>query len=271
MTGKECFVISPIGESESPTRKRADQVFTHIIKPSVEKFGYIPTRADHISEPGMITSQIIQRIVDDPLVVADLTERNPNVFYELAIRHANRKPLIQLIEKDEIIPFDVAGSRIIQLDYRNLDSVAEAKSSIEAQIEILENNPRDLETPISVSLDLQTLRESDNPAQRSLADILAEMAEIRSNVSNIERKIDHVRNVVSPAGEARIIRPEYAEIGSTIIAGIIDDLSNIEKELLYISDEIGEDQDHGLRIAKTRDRLKSSLNKILDLRALILR
>ena len=40
----------------------------------------------------MITSQVLQHVTEDALVVADLTGRNPNVFYELALRHAIRKP-----------------------------------------------------------------------------------------------------------------------------------------------------------------------------------
>ena len=82
MSEKSCFVIAPIGEPESETRKRSDQILKHVISPAAIECGYSTTRADQISEPGMITSQVIQHVVDDPLVVADLTERNPNVFYE---------------------------------------------------------------------------------------------------------------------------------------------------------------------------------------------
>ena len=47
----------------------------------------------------MTTNQVIQHIVDDPPVVADLSDRNPDVLYELAIRHPIRKPLVQIIKK----------------------------------------------------------------------------------------------------------------------------------------------------------------------------
>ena len=190
MAEKDCFVIAPIGEAESETRKRSDQILKHVITPALRDCGYKPTRADHISEPGMITSQVIQKIVDDPLVIADLTERNPNVFYELAIRHAIRKPLVQLIKKGEQIPFDVAGTRTIHVDHHDLDSVEQAKSEIRAQITALESNPANLETPISVSLDLQLLRQSDNPEQRSLADVLSVVTELRSTVIGMEKRLD---------------------------------------------------------------------------------
>lgn len=198
MSEKSCFVIAPIGESESETRKRSDQILKHVISPAAIECGYSTTRADQISEPGMITSQVIQHVVDDPLVVADLTERNPNVFYELAIRHAIRKPLVQLIKKGEQIPFDVAGTRTVHVDHRDLDSVEEAKTEIVAQIRSLEADAATLETPISVSLDLQLLRQSDNPEQRSLADVLSVMSELRSTLGGLEKRLENPDTLVPP-------------------------------------------------------------------------
>src|SRR6266567_4437246 len=160
---KTCFAIAPIGDPDSETRKRSDQVLRHVIRPAATACDYTAVRADEIDKPGMITSQVIQHIVTDPLVIADLTERNPNVFYELAVRHALRKPLVQLIRKGDAIPFDVAGARTIHVDHHDLDSVETAKNEIIDQIKALEKDPSDLETPISVSLDLQLLRQSERP------------------------------------------------------------------------------------------------------------
>ncbi|MDE0002928.1 MAG: hypothetical protein OXQ29_09555 [Rhodospirillaceae bacterium] len=180
-----CFVIAPIGDPESDIRKRSDQVLRHIIGPAAEECGYSTVRADTISSAGIITNQILQHIVDDPLVIADLTGRNPNVFYELAVRHATRKPLVQLIQEGETIPFDVSTVRTISVDHRDLDAAATAKARITDQIRSFQDGRADLESPLSVSLDLQRLRQSDNPEQRSLAELLSEM-------SNLSNKIDNV-------------------------------------------------------------------------------
>src|SRR5437899_11104024 len=123
-----CFVISPIGEAGSETRHRADQVFKHIIQPVARDCGYNAVRADHISKPGIITSQIIEHLAQDPLVIADLSGHNPNVFYELAVRHVARKPVIQITQVGEPIPSDVAPTRTIQLDHRDLESAALCKA-----------------------------------------------------------------------------------------------------------------------------------------------
>jgi hypothetical protein len=182
---KTCFVIAPIGEIGSEIRKRSDLVLKYVISPAAEQCGYAALRADQISEPGLITSQVIQHIIDDPLVIADLTERNPNVFYELAIRHALKKPLVQIIKSGEQVPFDVAGTRTIPVDHRDLESVEIAKQEIVKQIESLEKKPQDIETPISVAVELQFLRQSENPEERSLAGLVSSLSEIKAELSNL--------------------------------------------------------------------------------------
>lgn len=96
--------------------------------------------------------------MEDDLVVADLTEHNPNVFYELAIRHARRKPVIHIISEGEKIPFDVANSRTIYFNHRDLDSVVDSKQKMKEQIKYLENNPDDIETPVSVAIDIESMK-----------------------------------------------------------------------------------------------------------------
>ena len=111
-----CFVVSEIGKDGSEERKRADDVLEFVVCRVLEP-DYEVVRADKISRPGQITDQIIQHLLEDPLVIADLTGHNPNVFYELAVRHAARKPFIQLIQTGQNIPFDVANTRTILIDY----------------------------------------------------------------------------------------------------------------------------------------------------------
>lgn len=147
-------------------------------------------RADEIEKPGLITSQVIQHVISSPLVIADLTETNPNVFYELAVRHAIRLPLVQIIEKGERIPFDVSGLRTIYFDRQDLDSVAQAKSEIINQIKELESHPDGIETPISVSIDLQNLKQSENPSERELGDLLSNFSELRSAVESLRDRIE---------------------------------------------------------------------------------
>lgn len=185
---RTCFVIAPIGPDGSDIRVRSDQVLKHIIVPAAQECRYESIRADQISEPGLITSQVIQHIVEDPLVIADLTGRNPNVFYELALRHALKKPVVQIIHATESIPFDVAASRTIHVDHHDLDSAARAKEEIVKQIRSVERNPTEVDTPISVAIELQLLRQSDNPLEKSNAEIITMLQDLRTTVVELREE-----------------------------------------------------------------------------------
>src|SRR5438105_14614412 len=114
---KTCFVIGPIGEAGSPTRTAADDFMQYIVNPcpALAEFEYDPPlRADKLGEPGRITSQIIRLLNDADLVVADLTGSNPNVYYELSLRHARAKPAIQLAHRGTLPSFDIYDSRTIE-------------------------------------------------------------------------------------------------------------------------------------------------------------
>lgn len=201
-----CFVIAPIGEPDSSVRDRSDKILNYIIAPLVQELGYEPLRADNISQPGLITSQVIQHVIDDPLVIADLTGLNPNVFYELAIRHVIRKPVIQIIQAGEPIPFDVANIRTIPVDHTNLESVDEAKREITEQIETLEKGGEEIDNPISVALDLQILRRSENPQEKLLADVLSGISDIRLAISSLwslYSTLSHAVLGTQPTPEAR--------------------------------------------------------------------
>ena len=105
---KKCFIISPIGEEGSDVRKNADDVLHYVIEPVCASKGYEAIRADKISDTGMITQSIIEHILQDDIAIIDITGRNANVFYDLAIRHSYGLPAIQITRDDtSTIPFDV--------------------------------------------------------------------------------------------------------------------------------------------------------------------
>lgn len=221
---KTCFFITPIGESGSETRRRSDLILKFVVSFAAEQCGYSALRADQISEPGLITSSVIQHIIDDPLVIAGLTGHNPNVFYELAIRHAVRKPLVQIIRKGEQIPFDVAGMRTISVDHTDLESVDEAKAEIVKQIKAIERNPQGIDTPISVAIDLQSLRQSDNPELRTLAELL-------SSVIDIKNEIAHLRSSFSESADRRQERDrEFQKMSQEIIYKMYKELRHLHAE-----------------------------------------
>lgn len=109
------FVLSPIGEDGSAIRKRADDVLHGIIKPAAELAQLRAIRADDSDKPGAITTSIVESIISARVIVADLTGRNPNVFFELGVADAYGKPVILLVDATANLPFDKMGDRAIAI------------------------------------------------------------------------------------------------------------------------------------------------------------
>lgn len=191
---KTCFFIAPIGEDGTQTREDSDRVLRRIVRAAVDPLGFNAIRADYIDSPGIITRQVLGLVVESPLVIADLTGHNPNVFYELAIRHAIRKPFVQIIRKNETIPFDVATARTVRYDF-DVDSAQDAIDEITRQIRSLETDPTDIETPISMSLELQSLHAVTDQPSSGLHQVLPLLEDINSVVRNNSNEISRLRNI----------------------------------------------------------------------------
>jgi hypothetical protein len=130
MFENKCFIVCPIGKPDSEIRKRADIVFEKLLKPAVSELGIEAVRADHIGLPGLITKHVTDYLCEAPLVVADLTGANANVFYELGIRHTLGKPAIHIVDANDSLPFDLKGMRTIIFDYTKEASIEVVPRSI---------------------------------------------------------------------------------------------------------------------------------------------
>ena len=115
---ERCFVISPIGAEGSEIREHADAVFDYVIKKAMDTLGISAERSDHMTEPGLISEQMLRAILNYDFCVAVLTFHNPNVFYELAIAQAANRPLIILVDKDTELPFDIKDMRCVYYDLK---------------------------------------------------------------------------------------------------------------------------------------------------------
>ena len=138
MTEKICFIVTAIGESGTPTRERADNVYRYLIAPVCEELGYKPVRVDHVNAVDNINETVINYLKTAPMVVADMTEHNPNAFYELGFRQALELPLVPIIKVGERLPFDVITTRTVFYD-TDVAKIEESKENLKAKIQSFKN------------------------------------------------------------------------------------------------------------------------------------
>lgn len=171
--GKKCFIITPIGDTNSPTFRKAKGVIESVIKPVLLKYGFDDIKpAYEILESGMIGNQIINRIVNDDLVVANLTGNNPNVMYELAIRHAVAKPIIHICEKGTNIPFDIKDSRTAFYTDDMLGT-QELQDSFEGYVANIDYSSEYVDNPIYSGMQMGIiLKKMDDAGRQTEAELL---------------------------------------------------------------------------------------------------
>lgn len=182
---KHCFVIGPIGDEGSADRVHADWLLDEIIVPVFERDfpDWQVARADRIATPGMISSQIINRLHDVGLVIADLSFHNANAFYEMSIRHKVGKPIIHMIRKDQKIPFDVFPHRAIPFDLHHPNDLKEARVQLSRAAAEATRDGFEAENPITHARGKVEFEERASPAMKVLAD---EVSAVRARLDAIE-------------------------------------------------------------------------------------
>lgn len=183
-----CFLITPIGETGTDTRRGSEGLLRAVIRPVLEELGYRVEVAHEIAAPGNINDQVIRRIVDAELVVANLTDLNPNVMYELGIRHCINRPCIILKARDGVrLPFDVATERTLFYtdDFMGVEELRpDFKEMCVAAVESPEDSP-------VVRVTKDALFESKAPEGSLEKHILEEMRDLRNLISNKMSSSDH--------------------------------------------------------------------------------
>jgi nucleoside 2-deoxyribosyltransferase len=124
-----CFVMMP-------TRRESESIYWTLIRPATENVGLVPLRADQIFTPGSIMEQIRAAIRESRVCIADVTNDNPNVLYELGLAEAFGKPVILIAQTGSQRPFDIAGNRYIAFDPTDpRKSIDEVTAALRSQLE----------------------------------------------------------------------------------------------------------------------------------------
>ncbi len=180
---RSCFIITPIGEEGSVIRRSTDGLIDAVLAPVLNSLGISYVASHKMPEPGQITNQVINHLLEDDVVIANLSGFNPNVMYELAVRHSCAKPAILLIESGGArMPFDISNQRAIFFtnDFQGqLDLTASLKASIEF---VLQNKEASDNPVFQVARDsiISKIEETD-PNKL----VIEQLQEIRRQIQNL--------------------------------------------------------------------------------------
>ena len=187
------FMVTQVGEKGSAERTRADDVSDQIAAPVLRECGLDLRRADRDATPGQITPMILRSLIDSRVVLADLTGRNPNVYYELAIAHAFTKPVIGLIDDTKNVAFDMKDERLIVLGSYDggfrFTQVEDAKTALRAALKIALADGYQASSLITDAASAQSL---DNLAPEN--PVASELAALRESVEDVRLAVMQSRH-----------------------------------------------------------------------------
>jgi hypothetical protein len=245
-TRKTCFVISQIGEPGSSERRDADYFLQGIVREALKDLVEIndPLRADEATSPGMISSSIINSIINCDIVIADLTGLNPNVFYELGIRHSIQKPTIHTAKLGTILPFDNKDHNTIFYEIGDWTSQQDAIRKIKKQFESISKKDYKLSNPVTFAVGLHSLKVSGDPEQGILAEIATRVARLEENqtitaTENWEKNSKITKDKISrqaltfenQSAHLRLIAEEIVEkFGRNDLRYVINDFVNQNRQ-----------------------------------------
>jgi nucleoside 2-deoxyribosyltransferase len=187
---KTCFVIMPIGSDEA-YRTYLNR-YESLIKPAIEgvlqdgERIFDAIRADFISSTGSINRTVLRHLYQADVVIADLTDLNPNVFYELGVRHSLRHGTILMALKGTKPPFDVGDLRVIPYE----DKLGAEKATI-PEIQrllraVLHSHAED--SPVFQAVpELGTATRAPAEAEARISALESEARELRAKLSVAEQ------------------------------------------------------------------------------------
>lgn len=139
----------PFSATKSCTEAEWTHVFEEVLKPAIENagLGYVCRRSE--ANRGNIVAGIIRDLNDSYVVLADLTDRNANVFYELGVRHALRNRTIIIAQRREDLPFDLRNYASHVYDWRSDEGRQGFREKIAQLLREVDTNPDRPDNPVT--------------------------------------------------------------------------------------------------------------------------
>lgn len=251
MTTKLCYVIMPFSKTRSCTEDEWTAVFEELIRPAVENagLGYQCRRSE--ATTGSLIKAIITSLDNANVVIADLTDQNPNVFYELGVRHSLQNRTILIAQKRSHIPSDLRDYASHVYRWKTAADKAAFRKKMKALLSGLNEDPDRPDNPVADFLADKSrpiLAFEHEQHQRYLKGLLREI-ELARTVLKVQ--LNHVRkdgsvhrfSIPTPAIDFLLatsyVTHEYFVQQASSIRGILAliDSRSVDKEIAQEADE----------------------------------
>jgi hypothetical protein len=179
---KTAFVIMPFSKTESCTELVWTDIFENIFRPAFEDCGYRCERAS--TSVGSLIKSIITQLRSSWIVLADLTDRNANVFYELGVRHSLCRRTILVAQKDDHVPSDLRG--FWWLTYQNTArGASDFKKEIRRLVTDIEQSPDKSDSPVSEFLEHEMIGVSNYVNKQTVKKLSALFTELSGTINSL--------------------------------------------------------------------------------------
>lgn len=205
----KCFVIMPFGGW-------FDNYYEDIYIPAIENAGFDAKRADDLYRPGNIVNDIWNYTKESTVVLADLTNKNPNVFYELGLAHAITKPAVLITASMDDVPFDLRSLRVIVYDKNSPNWGDILQEKITKALKETLSSPQDSIPPTFLDINVEKIQVS--PENKEILELRTEIESLKREVRtspNLRRKLSRMEEQIDPR-EAEMLIEGYLKRGIDI-------------------------------------------------------
>ncbi len=195
MEVKDCFVIMPFSKSASHTEAEWTEIFEKLFSPAWTVFD-IDCHRTKVPR-GSITKDIIEKLYSASIVFADLTDSNPNVMYELGVRHTFKKPSVMVKAKGSQIPFDVNDYNVFQYEYTP-KGLEDLKNHIKIVIEDVKKYPNKSDNPVWDFRHTSDFLVDYYRNMENIQKLAALSEELASNLERVTDFLEAIRDIKIP-------------------------------------------------------------------------
>jgi len=198
MNKKKCFVIMPVSGTKSCTQDEWTGIFEHMIKPAVtgSKLSYDCERAKPLT--GAFVRDILEGLNRSDVVIADLTDRNPNVCYELGIRHTLKRRTILIAQNIDDVPSDLRSYWVVTYG-KDLTGAENFKKRVREILREMQKNPKKPDSPVADFLEFKNIDIYSYEKSANVKKLCALITELSYNITYV----DKILNAVNESQQAR--------------------------------------------------------------------